>query len=589
MTRFFEPISVSAVHIYHSALELSPLSSIVRRLYYCQCHTSSPRVVIGTPDAWNESMHISSTSNYESYTWSPCGQFIAAQTQGDIEIRDSLSSELLSTLMSPNAYLTHGLAYSLDGHSLASTSNTSLIIWDTQTGGVAKKIQCRGSGVVSLVWSLDGGTIGAILENFYPCCYSTHIYNVASGMVLSPGEFWSIDKPYLWAHGTSFQVMTVGRDDQACTIEIFDVGPVLTKIKIFCIKLSGQYDSIRSFSPATDRISVLVPFHDQIWILDLQNSECLFKQQGLPSSHCFSSDGSLFAASLSSGVHIWRYSSGCYTPWREFLPQSWSSFTPSPSPLQFSPNSLSILGCATDTLQVWRLDDPPIIFHPEIGMPLAVLSCSGTYIATGHKGNSTITITNLHSQYPSQFIDTGMKIDALALTGNILLVADLDRLVAWQLTEGGVVDGIFPNRRAGCSDSIWSISEHNFPMFLIKDQIVTIKCKGIIIHVYHMGTGETIKPAQVPPDPHSHQYYFWQVLYGQHYLHYLELDGSIPEGGWPVSHATLQEGWVKDPEGKHQLWIPVEWRRYLPTAGWLYNITTLWLNCQDDGPVIIMF
>ena len=28
-TKFFEPISVSAPHIYHSALELSPLSSVV--------------------------------------------------------------------------------------------------------------------------------------------------------------------------------------------------------------------------------------------------------------------------------------------------------------------------------------------------------------------------------------------------------------------------------------------------------------------------------------------------------------------------------------------------------------------------------
>ena len=34
VTKFFEPISVSAAYIYHSALELSPLSSIIRRLYY---------------------------------------------------------------------------------------------------------------------------------------------------------------------------------------------------------------------------------------------------------------------------------------------------------------------------------------------------------------------------------------------------------------------------------------------------------------------------------------------------------------------------------------------------------------------------
>jgi hypothetical protein len=50
VTKFFEPINVSAAHIYHSALELSPLSSIVRRLYYHQRHTPFPRVLVGTPD-----------------------------------------------------------------------------------------------------------------------------------------------------------------------------------------------------------------------------------------------------------------------------------------------------------------------------------------------------------------------------------------------------------------------------------------------------------------------------------------------------------------------------------------------------------
>jgi hypothetical protein len=48
VTKFFEPINVSATHIYHSALELSPLSSIVRRLYYHQRHTPFPRVA-----GWN--------------------------------------------------------------------------------------------------------------------------------------------------------------------------------------------------------------------------------------------------------------------------------------------------------------------------------------------------------------------------------------------------------------------------------------------------------------------------------------------------------------------------------------------------------
>jgi len=79
-------------------LELSPLSSIVRKLYYHRRRTPLPRVVIGTADLWDESVHISDVSAYKSYTWSQCGRFITAPSDEGVEIRDALSSELVSTL-----------------------------------------------------------------------------------------------------------------------------------------------------------------------------------------------------------------------------------------------------------------------------------------------------------------------------------------------------------------------------------------------------------------------------------------------------------------------------------------------------------
>ena len=99
VTKFFEPINVSATHIYHSALELSPLSSIIRRLYYQRRHTSSPRVIAGNQDSWDQQLVASCRYNYSLCAWSPCGRFIAVGDQDSVEIRDSLSFELLSTLM----------------------------------------------------------------------------------------------------------------------------------------------------------------------------------------------------------------------------------------------------------------------------------------------------------------------------------------------------------------------------------------------------------------------------------------------------------------------------------------------------------
>jgi len=127
VTKFFDPISVSAIHVYHSALELSPLSSIVRRLYYHRRHTPFPRVVAGTADSWDQSIHLSGVSSYGSYTWSPCGRFVAALTYAGVEIRDAFSSELVSTLTESGTILNCVLAYSPDGHSLARLSDTLVI------------------------------------------------------------------------------------------------------------------------------------------------------------------------------------------------------------------------------------------------------------------------------------------------------------------------------------------------------------------------------------------------------------------------------------------------------------------------------
>ena len=92
---------------------------------------------------------------------------------------------------------------------------------------------------------------------------------------------------------------------------------------------------------------------------------------------------------------------------------------------------------------------PQLLPAPNSRTPLVVLSHCGTYIATWYQAGSTITITGPHSQTTPHFIDTGMEIFVLGFTGNILLVLEKTRipmglanLVAWRLTERGVVDGI---------------------------------------------------------------------------------------------------------------------------------------------------
>ena len=170
-----------------------------------------------------------------------------------MEIRDALSSQLLSTLTRPDTHPINELAYSPDGRSLACLSSGAFMIWDVQTGGVAKEIIRDGATHdASLTWSLDGEIIGTILWDKDTASNAVRVYNVASGTSSTPGTFQSDDGPYLWAHNTSFWVMATSQGDRDLTIEISEVGSVLMKIESFRISEPWEgYDRIRAFSPST--------------------------------------------------------------------------------------------------------------------------------------------------------------------------------------------------------------------------------------------------------------------------------------------------------------------------------------------------
>ncbi|KAF9649401.1 hypothetical protein BDM02DRAFT_3186299 [Thelephora ganbajun] len=590
---FFEPISVSATHIYHSALELSPLSSIIRRRYYHQRHTYLPRVIAGARESWERGIIIPSKNSCLSYTWSPCGQFIAAQSREAVEIYDSISLELLSTLKltgpTPDK-VTSLLAYSTDGRSIASLSGTSLVIWDIQTGGVAKETDYGGARSVSMMWSLDGSTIGIMeAKGRRSKTYIVHTYDVSSGATHSPGTLESTNKPRFWAYGTSFRIVTAERAGQVCTINIFEVGSILTKIESFHIELweKSRTRTIGSFSQTTHRVSYLLSNPNHLVVSDIRDSHYLLQEGGLFYSHCFSSDGSLFAASQWWSLHVWKYTSNHYVRWREF---SILDLTIGLDFLRFSPTSSSLLGCVDGVPRVWRLDSPSIGGHRGSDEQVVILSCCGSYVVAGHKGNRAVIITDLLSQTTLCVIDTGVVIEELALAGNILLARGSKIIVTWRLTGEGIVDGVLPGGRAGRSNSIWTIPvQSSWPCLYVRDQTAVICERGNVIHAYHTETGEVLEPVQ----PNSRgRYHSWGGVSLDELGEYGW--GTPPEGGGLLSWNTFREGWVKDLEGNHLLWLPIEWRNPKHIASRSYDSTVVWLDLGRRrggtfGIVIIKF
>ena len=123
VTEFFDIISKSACHIYHSALQLTPKSSIVWKLYSQWISSPVARVVTGIPASWDSCIASAGTTEYvHCAVWSPCGQFIAAGFSKTIEVRNSDTLERVSILKPPGSmmnYSPHSLTFSPDGCLLA--------------------------------------------------------------------------------------------------------------------------------------------------------------------------------------------------------------------------------------------------------------------------------------------------------------------------------------------------------------------------------------------------------------------------------------------------------------------------------------
>ena len=528
--------------------------------------------MVGAPDSWDHTVSISNNDyEYNCCIWSPCGRFVAAQTTKAVEIRDQLTFELLTTLQptEPVHPLMGPLAYSPDGRSIACDSCTSIVIWDIQTGGVAREIPCLLKNV-SVVWSLNGRKIGFIdIDN------RVRTYDLASRTTVSPGNFSSTSNPYFWAHQGSFRILTTvpGGGDRETTVEVLEVGSTLVKVYShhFTWSIKPQSNLNICYSPTTCRFAISI--RRALHMYEDWNPILLPLGGENFSSHCFSSHGSIFAAVTKKTIYIWEYNGRNYVPWKEIHCPGRTD-----SPLQFSPTHPSILGSFGSILREWRLHQLPAT--PATGRQrYASLSPSGNYVAAAYKSERTITIINADPLAPSQLIDMYVGVEGLVLTGNILLAFGSGEVVAWLLKGGGLVDGFPGSGKADRTESIWITpsSWQNGSTFSVQGHIGVIAPFGDPASgfTYHTETGEIFRPDQVPQFSSGPWQYLKGLSTGRDYgIHNQSQPNAPSDGDWQIPRITLSEEWASDPAGRRRLWVPVEWRADWDLADWCHDVAT---------------
>ena len=584
VTGFVEIISISAPHIYLSALILSPRESIVHKLYRPQVDPLMT-VIWGISPSWDPSIATARLHTSICATaWSPCSRFFAVSWSktSKILILDAVTLEQLYTMDPLDEEIVWDQSiFSPDSHLLASCSNdmNCIISWDIQTGGVVSRIvMSETSPCYSMTFSGCGTMIGAL---FYKG--TIMIYNITSGTNIVTHLVQEPIGSTIWTLGDSLQFSTMG----------------LGSIDIWQINFTSGYSPTKVSSMSapsnTPEEYVLHPVHpwiafiieERVVVWDGQHDKTLLDSVENPESLAFSSSGH-FLACRTQGIefYLWKESPDGY-----IFHQKFSHGIPGVLPL-ISPNEESIISCSNKSVR--------LLYITNSSTSLAGVSTQTTQhyqnshisfspdeslVAVAVRLSSTVTILDTKSGIPWLTINANTKICGLRITGDKIIVIGDERIVTWEL----------PARNSACSvmgisnsvqtttfqhpaaiDDLYASISPNLNYFAIGSlQWSKDLC------IYTADTGKELADATsngFSPGftPDSHGVWLstaqgkvdqWSIIEeGGPGIIKLQKSGEAisPESGFPwlspCGHQIADDGWIVSSSGKRLLWIPPHWR-----------------------------
>ena len=612
---FFEVISTAAPHIYHSALLLSPQTSITRRLYK-QYASPFAGVVHGLPESWEPISASLYLDDFEGDTaWSPCGKFVAIAKRGSTEILDAVTLNPLKTFNFPHTSSTSGLSFSPDGCSLTQFSPVWLITWDVQTGGSLTTLESGSSwfppGTLSLTYSMDGKMIAIAHGGPYQKSKNGdgyHYSRLITVFDLFGTKIHTCQIPeerivsHIWAHGQCFRFATI----KPSSITIWEVAsPELVEVESLPAPDEGIEGWNELFFPTLSRLAFSFNHEIQIW--DTKSSKPLLKSKALlrcPSQRLytpyhpwcsFSLNGHSFACVADTGVSVWKESPSGYILHQKF------AFILPPDPMGpcLSPDGESIIMPLHSTIHLWLTRDQVL---PPSNAPAGdnvegnpVLAFSPNKLFAAFARGSVVKILDLQSRDFLSSTDTGMKISCLWMSQNtVVVVTDGKKIVSWN-TPGencGIKSG--PNVK----DSAQTITLDNSSSFLstqLHHISVSPDLSRIVVsyygwpnelEIYDVFTGRclggirTYSPQMVPKftlDGHQIRDFEcnapttggWDIVAdsksGTIHLVPINLGGTMRQPRpFPVhsscGYEVADDGWVLSPTQKRLLWVPQRWR-----------------------------
>ena len=623
---YFEVISSSAPHIYHSALPLSPQTSFVRNLYKSFARPLV-RVVHGLPISWELVVAtVFNPSLSVMAVWSPCSRFIAvARLSPLIELLDAVTFKRLNTFEAPKG-VTQWLSFSPSNSLLTQVSDKwELTSWDLQTGGIASTIpsepRTSRTKCLSSTYSVDGKMFAIVHRDdqnttttisTYDLCSGTHTYShqVSEGHIVAS----------IWTHGKYLRFATV----KPGSISIWEAGfssvHTLVEIKSLSAPDTVSCSEEYLFLPTCSQLAFTLQKAVLVW--DAQNSKLLLNYMGSKrhTAMTFSSDGHFFVCGgIGLGSHLWKEYPTGYMLHQVFPNRLRETMTPS-----LSPNGKSIIMLRGRTVQLWhttRIIPLSSVIPPPAHKQTAFIlefSPDKTLAAVAQLEDNTVTVLNLKSGNPQLTIDAGMKVLALRVTGSTTVVfggkgGGEGSVVTWSLPAGDCA----LNTRVNINDSVQTtklnyILRHHpppIPSTSISPNLNHIAItwnfvgNSLTLSIYEVSTGRCFTtPADgarpwFTPDGcevwcHEIISEGWAIIKdSESNLIKLEplMPAAHPPGEFPwqssCGYEITPNGWVLSPSKKPLSWLPHHWRSHGMDKKWSGQFLGL---LQSDLPMAVI-
>ena len=631
VTGSFEVISLSAPHIYHSALPLSPKTSIVQKLYGPQAKPLA-RVVQGLPDSWDPSIaNTKLPENIYTVVWSPCSRFIAiAQGQsGKIVILDAVTLEQLHTMQSQNLEIDDwsNLVYSPDGHLLTSYAywKGSIVSWDLQTGGLIGNISTGDGSKCSLMsYSRCGTMLGGLFG-----INTIIIYNILSGTQISshsvPESVHTI-----WTQGDCLQFVAV----ELGSITIWEVSFTSTNAPVQISSLPTPDNlPLREFVllPTLYLLAFIVKGRVLVW--DPQYQKTLLDSIDVknPKKISFSLGGHfLICETCDLEFYLWKKSPDGYLPHQQFVSST------KKAAVVISPDGESIVSSRLTTLQLWHIANSSTSFTSSTSSIPSVPPTSSLdstlndinlffleffpdepLVAFAQWLGNTITVLDAKSGNKQLVIDTGtdIQICGIGVIGRKIIAIGDGKVITWDLPVGDCI----PNTQRNIKKTVLTTTlEHLAPdekLYASISPDLSYVAFGNLeqsgqegLRIYNIHTGKKIvaihsqgwAPGFIPGGNEvwcASDYGMvdkWAIVKddGSETIKLEEIwEYEEPLSGFPwhssCGYQVTDDGWVLSPRGKRLLYLPYHWQpEFKLQLKWNGNFLAVW-NLHSPAPVIL--